>query len=648
MDQTGFHSDQRFRDFFENINIGLTICDATGRFLNVNKPFCTLTGYKQEALHKLTFKDITHPDDLAVELSMLKAAIKNKSDQYSIEKRYIRKDRSVFWVELIVSILRDEKNKPVQFIGTVQDITARKEAELLLDINRERLEQAIRVTNIGIFDHNHIEDTIYWSPRQREIYNVDKDTVITLELYLEFIYPEDHERIFDAVKKAHDPNGDGFFDVVHRIKRKDGTVRWIDTRSKTFFRGRGKDKHPVRTVGAVKDITEQKIAESELIAAKEKAEESDRLKTSFLQNMSHEIRTPLNAIMGFSSLLAEEFDDKEQLEYLTKIIIQRGSDLLEIVNGILDLTIIESGQLSLNYEEYKLTHLFKEIESIYIDYRTRNSKEDIPLKLKLLYCDNDSIFYSDQGKLKQVLINLINNAYKFTSNGEIELCCDQVNPGELIFYVRDTGIGIPPEKQEEIFKRFVQLDSESSRLYGGTGLGLSIVKGLVGLLGGEIQVESGPGKGSKFYFTLPIKPIPSKHREKEGTAKGDTTGHDDFSETSVLVVEDDKFNTIYLKKVLSGFNFRQYYAETGKDAVDIALNNHIDLVLMDIRLPDISGYEATRQIKQRKPGIYILAQTAYSTEADRDKAFAAGCNDYISKPINRDLLINKLKSFNKT
>lgn len=243
----------------------------------------------------------------------------------------------------------------------------------------------------------------------------------------------------------------------------------------------------------------------ELSVAKAKAEESDRLKTAFLQNMSHEIRTPLNAIMGFSEILPDNFDDKVLLTQYSSIINQRGADLLEIIGDILDIARIESGQLSINLAECDLHSFFTDLETFFTEYRVRLKKEEVIFKLNLQCTNNCKLVVIDSGKLKQILTNLITNAFKFTHSGFVELGCKSEDNNFLSFYVRDTGIGIPKEKQMEVFERFKQAKTDTSKVYGGTGLGLSIVKGLLNLLGGEIWLESEPNKGCTFYFTLPYR-----------------------------------------------------------------------------------------------------------------------------------------------
>ena len=387
------------------------------------------------------------------------------------------------------------------------------------------------------------------------------------------------------------------------------------------------------------DITERIKSKNELIKAKEHAEESDRLKTAFLQNMSHEIRTPMNAIMGFSDLLYENADDKNKLKQFTEIINQRCNDLLDIINDILDISKIESGQIPVNNEQCNLVELFAELTAFFTEYQKRLNKQPIRFSLESLCDPSGSIIITDKVKLKQIFINLISNAFKFTNEGKIECGCKFDTNQNLLFYVSDTGIGIPSDKQQFVFERFAQLQHSSKLNIGGTGLGLPIVKALVGLLGGEIFLESEQGKGSTFSFTIPYKsvqPLFNQQSTVESINKGKFIGK------TILIVEDDPYNAAYIQEVLSGRGLHIMQAENCKQAIEISVNQHVDLVLMDIRLPDINGYEATRQIRQHKPQLKIIAQTAYAASDEKQKALDAGCIDYISKPTKQDALITML------
>jgi signal transduction histidine kinase/CheY-like chemotaxis protein len=374
----------------------------------------------------------------------------------------------------------------------------------------------------------------------------------------------------------------------------------------------------------------------ELHFAKKKAEESDKLKTAFLQNMSHEIRTPMNAIMGFSDLLTVNIDNKSKILKYSDIINRRCSDLLDIINDILDIAKIESGQLSLNIEECNINALLNELSVFFIEYQKKIGKENISFQLTPL---SDSVIVkTDKVKIKQILINLITNAFKFTSTGYIKGGY-KIENKYLEFFISDSGIGIPQDKQNLVFERFTQLDHESRKTISGTGLGLSIVKGLVSLLGGEIKLESEPDKGSTFKFTIPFDD--AKEIKHTPTIEN-RIGFDVFSNKKVLVVEDDKYNADFLKEILMNTDLKVLYADNARTAIDIVLSEHIDLVLMDVCLPDMNGYETVLQIHKTNPNIKIIAQTAYASTEDEQLALKKGCVDYISKPIKSSLLLQKI------
>lgn len=382
----------------------------------------------------------------------------------------------------------------------------------------------------------------------------------------------------------------------------------------------------------------------ELQLAIGKAVESDRLKTAFLQNMSHEIRTPMNAIMGFAQLLTENLDNKPKLEYFSEIIIQRCNDLLEIINDILDIARIESGQQPVNIESFNLNELFAELKSLFIQIQARMKKYHIFFDIQP-HCNlNGQNIVTDKTKLKQIFINLLNNAFKYTEEGRIEGGCRTDENQRLVFYVSDTGLGIPSDKHRFVFERFSQLERDKLHTYGGTGLGLSIVKGFVELLGGKVWLESEPGKGSTFYFTMEytLEPAPVVSEENDEETALLANKHPD---KTILVVEDDKYNMSLISEMLSNQHLTILMAETAQEAIKIARSEVPDLILMDIGLPDMIGYEAIRQILQVQPHLKIIAQTAYAAPEDRNKALNSGCIDYISKPLKAKKLLSIIDTY---
>ena len=314
-------------------------------------------------------------------------------------------------------------------------------------------------------------------------------------------------------------------------KRRNGTTGWVSTSKVPLFDVNGK---VYGVLGTYEDITNRKQAEillqekndiieaqneefqqlneelnetnTELFISKEKAEESNRLKTAFLQNMSHEIRTPMNAILGFSSLLCDNFDDKENLKYYSSIITKNSSDLLELINDILNISKIESGQLTVNMDIFSLNDLLAEIKDLFSPHKHKNEKYDVNFNFVPIQAHQPITIQTDRGKLKQIFINLISNAFKFTKHGSIDFGLSEVNDNHLTFFVSDTGLGIPKQKQDLIFERFTQLNNDVTETKGGIGLGLSIVKGLVTLLDGDISLRSKEGAGSTFSFSIAYKP----------------------------------------------------------------------------------------------------------------------------------------------
>jgi signal transduction histidine kinase/CheY-like chemotaxis protein len=381
----------------------------------------------------------------------------------------------------------------------------------------------------------------------------------------------------------------------------------------------------------------------ELIFSKERAEEADRLKTAFLSNLSHEVRTPLNAIVGFSQLLNDEYTSPEKRDYYVKVINQSSKYLLNIINDILDIAKIESGNMKIMEKPGSLKEMLDETLEMFRAQNELSTPKSIEIIINNQVVRNCDKIITDFTRVRQTLTNLLNNAYRFTDNGTIEVGCQIQNENKLLFYVRDSGIGIPKNMQQAIFDRFRQVDDKHlSPRAGGTGLGLSISKGIVELLGGKIWVESELGRGSVFYFTITLK----KADATESVPDQPAAALPEWKDKKILVVEDEFDNAQLLDDMLEHSKANVIHASDGLSAIkQFRDNEDIRVVLMDIRLPDIDGIEVTKKIKAMKQNVIVIAQTAFADNEMREKCFESGFNDIITKPVSRETLFQKLKTY---
>ncbi|WP_338356649.1 ATP-binding protein [Yeosuana marina] len=405
-------------------------------------------------------------------------------------------------------------------------------------------------------------------------------------------------------------------------------IRYVDESDKPFL------------VGVLTDITELRNQRVQLKKAKEKAEHSEKLKTAFLANMSHEIRTPMNAILGFTSLLDDDVVDESKKKKFIELIQEAGKRLLAIISDVVDISKIEAKQLSINLDTCNLNEI---IDSLYFQFSIQNKTKDVSIEIHKSLDDNDCFVKTDRNRLVQILSNLIENALKFTKQGSVTFGYS-IDKDKIKFYVKDTGIGISEKDKKIIFNRFSQVDNEYTKAVTGTGLGLSIAKGLVELLGGNIWVENTLTEGSTFIFTVPF--VSDNQKEtyvsivKEDMIKNNT------EEKTILVAEDELTNFIYIREVLKVFNIKIIRAENGQEAVDLFKENKdINLILMDIKMPILNGYEATLEIRKTSTTVPIIAITAYAMAEDEALAMKAGCNEYISKPVSKGLLYNVIKKY---
>ena len=506
-------------------------------------------------------------------------------------------------------------------------------AKKKVEESERKLKEAQQIAHLGHWELDLVNNKLQWSDEIYRIFNLKpQEFGATYEAFLENIHTDDRDKVNEAYTgslKSKMP-----YEIEHRLLLKTGELKYVLEKCNTEFDKQG---NPICSMGTVLDITPLKKTEHELIRAKEKAEESERLKSAFLANMSHEIRTPLNSVLGFSNLLKKQDLSKERKEEIIKHINDGCNRLLVIISDVIDVSKIDANQLSIVYNECNLNVLISNLQK---QFSISNINRNITVRAKILLNDKDCNIKTDETRLNQILSNLLENALKFTKEGVIEFGY-QIKANMIHFYVKDTGIGIQPEHQGIIFERFRQVDDNYSGAFAGTGLGLSIVKGLIDLFKGEIWVESEINKGTTFYFTIPYIPAGQEinhmgHEQDFEFEMGDGV--------TVLIAEDEFLNFTYLKLLLENYNYNIIHAKNGQEAVEMVnSNSSIDLVLMDTRMPIMNGLEATEKIRETNKSIPIIAQTAFVMAEDKMKAEKAGYSDYLSKPISVEKLSDIIK-----
>jgi len=418
----------------------------------------------------------------------------------------------------------------------------------------------------------------------------------------------------------------------------------------TVYNKKGADKRLTEHKSNLEKLVEKRTKELQVqISERKIAEESDQLKSAFLANMSHELRTPMNAIIAFSNFLREpELNAGKRMEYLDHI-LAAGDSLLRLIDDIIDIAKIESKQIKMFIQPTNISRLLCQIYEFYNELRGKNNKKHIRFNLNI-EDDFSYIINTDSQRLKQVLSNLIDNAFKYTEKGEIKVGFETTE-NSVAFYVSDTGIGIPKDKQDEIFSRFYQLNVRKDRRLSGTGLGLAICVNLVKLLGGKLSVESEFEKGSKFKILLPVEsvkkqPNPKVWEQKDNNTKPETVRPSyNWHNITILIAEDEDLNYKVLDSVLTRTKAHLIRAKDGISAVEICRNQKVDLVLMDVQMPGMDGYEATQEIKKLNNRTPVIAQTSFAMTGEKEKCLKSGCDDFISKPLNIQDLLKKIEHF---
>ena len=634
-------SEKRFRSYIDFAPHGVFVTDKNGNYVEVNSAACNITGYSKEELLSMNLIDLIPPDSIEIARSHFNKVVNEGIS--SGETQFLRKDGTKeFWTIDAVKLSED------RFLGYVVNITERKltETELLVakeaaDTNSANVSAIIEGTTDSIWAFNRNYEILYINQAFRNEFYQSFGVWLDQGVSLIGSLPE-------ALRPIWKPRYDRalnneYFTLEEAIETANGKV-FIQV---SF--------NPIVKKGQViggscfgSNITNRKLTELELIKAKEQAEESDHLKSAFLANMSHEIRTPMNGILGFAEILKEPNLTGEQQQEYIGIIERSGARMLNIINDIIDISKIEAGQMKV---EIKESNIDQQIEYIYTFFKPEVEAKGMKLIKKNLP-SKETILFTDREKLYAILTNLVKNAIKYTNKGSIEFGYNLVQTlharPQLEFYVKDTGVGIPKDRQKVIFDRFIQADISDTMARQGAGLGLAITKSYVTMLGGNIWVESEEGIGSTFYFTLPYNSeLEVKTKDKNPLSAQDS--ENDIQTLKILIAEDDEISEKLITIIVNAFCKEILKVHSGLEAIEVSRTNpDIDLILMDNQMPEMDGYEATRQIRQFNKAVIIISQTAYGLTGDKEKAIEAGCNDFISKPINKaELLALIRRYFNK-
>ena len=663
-------SEERFRSLYENATIGLYRTTPDGQVILANPTLVQMLGF--DSLEDLKKRNISEEGyALDYQRKTFQDTIEKQGYIHGLEYAWKRKDGTNIFIRESSRLIRDKNGKSLYYEGTVEDITESKHAEQLQKVlfnisnaaistnNLKELIETIKQQLSTLLDTSNFYAAFYDETTgmfSSPYYSDEKDAIET--------WPAE-KSLTGCIIKYNKPML--ITDEEYLEMNKKGEVNLIGEPSKIWLgvplRVEGKaigafvvqsyddvnaysekDKNTLEFVSHQIGIAIQRTkAMQDLKAALAKAEESDRLKSAFLANMSHEIRTPMNGILGFADLLNDDFIDPDEKRRFINIIKTNGQHLLSIINDIIDISKIDSNQLKITNVNFNLNHLLDELFIAYQNEIVQKGKTEITLQLDKALQDAQSHIISDDIRLRQILYNLISNSLKFTKSGFIRFGYS-LSGDNLEFFVQDTGKGIAANKQSIIFERFRQEEETHTRQFGGTGLGLTISKALVELMGGKIWLSSEEGDGSTFYFTIPY--IPFVAQPEPSHEKNHQKNHFDFSRKTILAADDVQVNldliSVYLKKT----NASLLFANDGKEALEICKNNPaVDLVLMDIQMPVMNGYEATREIRKFNKDLPVIAFTAYVFANDKIQCLEAGCNDFIPKPMDKNLLLKMLNKY---
>jgi PAS domain S-box-containing protein len=615
----------------EQSPVSIIITDTEGKIEYVNPKTCEITGYSEDELLGNNPRILSSGNKSKADYKVLWDTIKSGKD-WKGEFYNRKKNGELYWESAAVSPIINERDEITHFLGIKEDITLRKILEETTADSEKRYRELFlnNPVPIYIFDMETLR-FMEVNDATVDMYGYTRNEFTTMTLK-DFRLPEDIAGLIESVQSL---NEEPFKSISMRHKRKDGTVFPVEISSHPLPEKNGRRTRLVMAT----DITERVRAAEQMKLAREKAEASDNLKTIFLNNISHEVRTPLNGILGFSEIISQpDLTDDEKKDSLR--MLQESSDrLLNTINNYMDISLITSGNISVNFCDFSPVQILSNLLGYF-----KNAAANKNIGLFLEISDENSRIYlhSDPEIFRKIVAHLLDNAIKFTESGSVTYGY-KIQNDELEVFVRDTGIGIGKESHNIVFDRFVKEDLGPFKLTEGSGLGLSISKGMTELIGGRIRVESKPAVGSTFFLNIPYK---STDNDALILKKNPVIPD---KKSSILVAEDDDTNFFYLRAILTGkTSARIFRATTGREAVELFKSTpDIALILMDVKMPDLDGMEATRQIKLLNQDIPVIAITAYAMSGDEQRIMEAGCDAYLSKPISKKVLLEKIAEYVK-
>ncbi len=651
---------ERFHAYFDHSIVGLAITSLEKGWIEVNDALCQTLGYTREELTRMTWTELTYPDDLPHDLAQFNRMLAGEIKSYAMDKRFIHKDGHLVYTRLAASHVRKPDGSLDYVVAMVEDITQRKQSELALENSEKQLRFVLNGSKLGFWDWDIATGKVDRNEQWALMLGYTHDEIRhSTQQWTDFIHPDDRERAWNSIN-AVIKGRSSTHRLEYRMLHKNGSIRWILDQASVMKRDQ--DGKPLRMCGTHTDITISKQAEAELLQHRERLEELVKIRTTelaaardiaetasiaksaFLANMSHEIRTPLNAITGMSHILRRSGLTPEQTDKLDKI-ENAGNHLLKIINDVLDLSKIEAGKFTLENTPVHVEALLGNIASI-----LGQKAQDKGICFNIEASTVPHNLNGDPTRLQQALLNYASNALKFTESGHITLRVKEVAwTGEsttLRFEVEDTGIGIAPEALTKLFNAFEQADNSTTRKYGGTGLGLAITKKIAEVMGGTAGATSITGKGSTFWFTAVLrKGLPTA--EESARTKLESAEQLILREHAgkrILLAEDEPINREIAQMLLEDVGIQIDLAENGQVAVEKASSERYTLILMDMQMPVLDGLDSTRQIR-KLPGcetIPILAMTANAFAENKDQCFKAGMDDFISKPVVPEVLYETL------